>query len=78
MFFIASGAPKEKHLETDEVRTEALGNAAEVNFVGECFRSEETYFDWVKKSKLKTMDNGNKTITSSQSKVGSLVSQYPY
>lgn len=72
LYSLASGAPVPIDVETDVLRAEAVGKAAKADFI-RCLQSGEpgSFFDSLKKKKLKTMEACNKkvTLTSSQGKV---------
>ena len=72
LYSLASGAPVPAEVEMDVLRAEAVGMAAKANFIGRLQSAEPgSFFDPIKKKKLKTMETCNKkvTLTSSQGKV---------
>ena len=72
LYSLASGAPVPIDVETDVLRAEAVGKAAKADFIRRLQSGEPgSFFDPLKKKKLKTMEACNKkvTLTSSQGKV---------
>lgn len=72
LYSLASGAPVPVNVEMDVLSAEAVGEAAKAEFVGRLLSGEpESFFNPVKKNKLKTMEACNKRVTlmSSQGKV---------
>lgn len=72
LYSLASGAPVPMDVEMDVFRAEAVGKAAKADFIGRLQSGKpESFFDPIKKKKLKTMEACNKkvTLTSSQGKV---------
>ncbi|KAJ8334115.1 hypothetical protein SKAU_G00397540 [Synaphobranchus kaupii] len=73
LYNIASGAPVPPEVEIDVLRADAAGKAAKEAFIRDHFQnglSTKTFFEPIKKQKLKTMEAANKTmkLTSSQGK----------
>ena len=72
LYSLALGAPLPIDVETDVLRAEAVGKATKADFIRRLQSGEPgSFFDPLKKKKLKTMEACNKkvTLTSSQGKV---------
>ena len=72
LFSIASGAPVPLEVEKDVLHAEAVGMTAKTEFLRRLQSGgPATFFDPIKKKKLKTMEASNKkvTLTSSKGKV---------
>ncbi|XP_049455367.1 uncharacterized protein LOC125902797 isoform X2 [Epinephelus fuscoguttatus] len=74
LYNIASGAPVPLEVEIDMMRADTVGMEAKEAFIKDRFQNgnpEETFFEPIKRQKLKTMEASNKTIklTTSQGKL---------
>ena len=74
LYNISSGAPVSPEVETDILEAEMVGKAAKETFIRDRFQagsSEESFFDPIKRNRLKTMEACHKTVklTSSEGKV---------
>uniref|UniRef100_UPI00358E939A uncharacterized protein n=1 Tax=Myxine glutinosa TaxID=7769 RepID=UPI00358E939A len=72
LYCLASGAPVPMDVEMDVLQAEAVGKAAKADFIRRLESGEpESFFNPIKRKKLKTMEASNKkiTLTSSQGKV---------
>ncbi|KAI4827600.1 hypothetical protein KUCAC02_030985 [Chaenocephalus aceratus] len=72
LYSLASGAPVLMEVEMDVLQAESVGKAAKAEFIKRLqSREPGSFFDPIKKKKLKTMEACNKkvTLTSSQGKV---------
>lgn len=74
LYSLASGAPASSEVEVDVLRAEAAGKEAKEMFIRDRFASgsaETLFFEPIRKQKLKTMEDSNKTVklTASQGKV---------
>jgi hypothetical protein len=72
LYCLASGAAVTMDVEKDVLRAEAAGKAAKANFIQRLQNGGQgSFFDPIKKQKLKNMENCNKkvTLTSAQGKV---------
>lgn len=72
LYSVASGAPIPMDVEKDVLQAEAVGKAAKTDFIGRLQSGKpESFFDPIKRKKLKTMEACNKKVnlTSSQGKV---------
>lgn len=72
LYSLASGAPVPMDVKMDISQAEAVGKAAKAAFIRRLQSGEPgSFFDPIKKNKLKTMESCNKrvTLTSSQGKV---------
>ena len=72
LYSLASGAPVPPEVEKDVLNAEAMGKAAKSHFVARLESGDpNSFFDPIKRQKLKTMESCNKkiTLTSSEGKV---------
>jgi len=74
LYNIASGAPVSPDVEIDVLQADTVGKTAKEAFIRNRFQngsSEKTFFEPIKRQKLKTMEVSNKTVklTSSQGKL---------
>ena len=74
LYNIASGAPVSPEVEIDVLQADTVGKEAKKAFIRDRFQngsSEKTFFEPIKRQKLKTMEASNKTVklTSSQGKL---------
>ena len=72
LYSLASGAPVPMDVEMDVLGAEAVGKAAKADFIRRIQSGEPgSFFDPIKRKKLKTMETCNKkvTLTSAQGKV---------
>lgn len=74
LYSLASGAPASHEVERDVLSAEYLGKCAKLKFIQTRFvngNSQAMFFEPIKRLKLKTMEDGNKTIklTASEGKV---------
>ena len=72
LYSLASGSPTSEDVEKDVLKADAVGNAAKADFIKRLQSGQqESFFDPIKRKKLRTMEACNKKIklTSSQGKV---------
>ena len=72
LYALASGAPIPMDVEKDVLQAEVVGETAKNDFIERLQSGKpESFFDPIKRKKLKTMEAGNKKVnlTSSQGKV---------